>query len=93
MGAGEGGEEQEAAGGEGVAPGAGGGHVGEDAGLDNVLCERRWRSVKCDNIYLNQFDSVRQLQAGLRDDFDLYNHGRPRQSLNYRTPAEGQFVL
>ena len=31
MGAGEGGEEQEAAGGEGVAPGAGGGHVGEDA--------------------------------------------------------------
>ena len=29
---GEVGEEQEAAGGEGVAPGAGGGHVGEDAG-------------------------------------------------------------
>ncbi len=28
---GEGGEEQEAAGGEGVAPGAGGAHVGEDA--------------------------------------------------------------
>ena len=62
-------------------------------GLDNVFCERRWRSVECDNIYLQQYDSVRQLQAGLRDDFDLYNHGRPRQSLNYRTPAEEQFVL
>ena len=62
-------------------------------GLDNVFCERRWRSVKYDNIYLQQYDSVRQLQAGLRDDFDLCNHGRPRQSLNYRTPAEEQFVL
>ena len=49
-------------------------------GLDNVFCERRWRSVKCDNIYLNQYDTVRQLQAGLRDDFDLYNHGRPKVS-------------
>ena len=62
-------------------------------GLDNVFCERRWRSVEYDNIYLQQYDSVRQLQAGLSDYFDLYNHGRPRQSLNYRTPAEERFVL
>ena len=89
---GEGGEEQEAAGGEGVAPGRGWA-CWRGRGLDNVFCERRWRSVKCDNIYLQQFDSVRQLQAGLSDDFDLYYHGRPRQSLNYRTPAEERFVL
>ena len=36
---------------------------------------------------------MRQLQAGLSDYFDFYNHGRPHQSLNYRTPAEEHFVL
>ena len=57
--------------------------------LDNVcFCERLWRSVKYENNYLQQYDSVRQLQAGLSDYFDFYNHERPHQSLNYRTPAE-----
>ena len=27
--------------------------------LDNVFCERLWRSVKYENIYLNQYDAVR----------------------------------
>ena len=61
--------------------------------LDNVFCERLWRSVKYENIYLNQYDTVRQPQAGLSAYFDFYNHERPHQSLNYRTPAEEHFVL
>ena len=58
-------------------------HVNMDGrarALDNVFCERLWRSVKYENIYLNQYDSVRQLQAGLSDDFDFYNHESPHQS-------------
>ena len=66
---------------------------GRGRALDNVFCERLWRSVKYENIYLQQYDSVRQLQAGLSDYFDFYNHERPHQSLNYRTPAEEHFVL
>ena len=61
--------------------------------LENIFCERLWRSVKYENIYLNQYDKVRQLQAGLSAYFDFYNHERPHQSLNYRTPAEEQFAL
>ena len=61
--------------------------------LDNVFCERLWRSVKYENIYLNQFDREGQLHAGLSAHFDFYNHERPHQSLNYRTPAEEHFVL
>ena len=60
--------------------------------LDNVLCERLSRSVKHENILLNQYDTVRQLQACLSDDFDFYNHERPHQSLNYRPPAEERFM-
>ena len=48
---------------------------GRGRALDNVFCERLWRSVKYENIYLQQYDSVRQLQAGLSDYFDFYNHG------------------
>ena len=61
--------------------------------LDNVFCERSWRSVKYENIYLNQYDTVRQLQTGLTAYFDFYNYERPHQSLNYRKPAEEHFVL
>ena len=61
--------------------------------LDNVFCERLRRSVKYENIHLNQYDTVRQLQTGLTAYFDIYNHERPHQSLNYRTPAEEHFVL
>ena len=61
--------------------------------LDNAFCERLWRSVKLENIYLNQYDTVRELPTGLCVYFDFYNHERPHQSLNYRTPAEEHFVL
>ena len=66
---------------------------GRGRALDNDFCERLWRSVKYENSYLNQYDTVRQLQAGLCDDFDFYNHGRPHQSPDYRTLAEGRCVL
>ncbi|MCY4090687.1 MAG: integrase core domain-containing protein [Caldilineaceae bacterium] len=66
---------------------------GRGRALDNVFCERLWRSVKYENIYLNQYDTVRQLDAGLTGYFDYSNHARPHQSLNCRTPAEEHFVL
>ena len=66
---------------------------GRGRALDNVYCESLSRSVKYENIYLNQYDTVRQLQTGLTAYFDFYNHERPHQSHNYRTPAEKRFVL
>ena len=66
---------------------------GRGRALDNVFCERLWRSVKYENINLNQYDTVRQLQTSLTAYFDFYNHERPHQSLIYRTPPEEHFVL
>ena len=31
---------------------------------DNVFCERLWRSVKYENIYLSRHETVPQLQIG-----------------------------
>lgn len=61
---------------------------GRGRALDNVFVERLWRSVKYENIYLNDYQSVSDLYAGLDEYFQFYNHERPHSSLDGRTPAE-----
>jgi putative transposase len=56
--------------------------------LDNVFVERLWRSVKYENIYLHGYESVPALEQGLACYWPFYNHERPHQALDYRTPAE-----
>jgi putative transposase len=56
--------------------------------LDNVFIERLWRSVKYENIYLNDYQSVSALSQGLRDYFVFYNTERPHSALDGQTPAE-----
>jgi putative transposase len=55
--------------------------------LDNVFVERLWRSVKQEDIYINRYEAVPQLQQGLGRYFPYYNEERFHQSLDYRTPA------
>lgn len=65
--------------------------------LDNVFVERLWRSVKYEEIYLNEYRTVPELKEGLGRYFGFYNHQRPHQSLGYQAPSEvhygGQSVL
>jgi putative transposase len=56
--------------------------------LDNVFVERLWRSVKYEDVYLRCYESVPELERGLRAYFAFYNQERFHQSLAYRTPAE-----
>ena len=55
--------------------------------LDNVFVERLWRSVKYEDVYLKRYESVGELERGLRAYFGFYNTERLHQSLEYRTPA------
>lgn len=55
--------------------------------LANVFTERLWRSVKYEDIYLKDYDSVPALFRGLDAYFAFYNHERPHQGLDYQTPA------
>jgi putative transposase len=64
---------------------------GRNRALDNIFTERLWRTVKYENIYICEYESPRQLRAGLNDYFIHYNHHRPHQSLGYRTPAQIYF--
>lgn len=64
--------------------------VGDGRGrvFDNIFIERLWRSVKYEEVYLNDYDSVNTACRRLRDYFNFYNQERFHQSLNYLTPHE-----
>jgi putative transposase len=61
---------------------------GKGRALDNVFVERLWRSVKYEEVYPNDYASPREAREGLTRYLTFYNHERPHQALNYRTPAE-----
>jgi putative transposase len=60
--------------------------------MDNIFTERLWRSVKYEEVYLNEYETPRQVRTGLAAYFAFYNHKRLHQSLDYRTPAELHFA-
>ena len=61
---------------------------GRGRALDNVFVERLWRTVKYEEIYLKAYEGVAECRQGLEWYFPFYNHERPHQSLDYRTPWE-----
>ena len=60
---------------------------GRGRALDNVFVERLWRSVKYEDIYIKDYQSVPELILGLEHYFRHYNNERPHQGLNGKTPA------
>ena len=60
---------------------------GRGRALDNIFIERLWRSVKYEEVYLNDYQGVSAAVSGLSCYFQFYNHQRLHQSLGYRTPA------
>ena len=65
---------------------------GRGRAFDNIFIERLWRSVKYEDIYINDYATVLALDQGLQRYFSFYNHDRPHQSLEYRVPAEVHFA-
>lgn len=55
--------------------------------LDNVFVERLWRSLKYEEVYLNEYDDLVDGRVGIGRYFVFYNGRRPHQSLGYQTPA------
>lgn len=56
--------------------------------MDNIFIERLWRSVKYEDIYIKEYESVEDLRKGLKRYFQHYNTNRPHQTFEGKTPSE-----
>ena len=61
---------------------------GRGRALDNIFVERLWRSVKYEEVYIKDYQSVSEAERNLRAYFTFYNQERLHQSLDYQTPAQ-----
>jgi putative transposase len=60
---------------------------GRGRALDNIFVERLWRSVKYEEVYLKEYQSMAQAVEGIGAYFRFYNTQRPHQSLGNQTPG------
>lgn len=61
---------------------------GKGRATDNIAIERFWRSAKCERIYLNEYNSIKELKEDVRDYIEFYNYRRFHQTLKYKKPME-----
>jgi len=56
--------------------------------FDNIFIERLWRTVKVEEVYLRDYQTVAEVNYYLGRYFEFYNNQRLHQALGYRTPAK-----
>ncbi|OIO70803.1 MAG: hypothetical protein COW19_04860 [Zetaproteobacteria bacterium CG12_big_fil_rev_8_21_14_0_65_55_1124] len=64
---------------------------GKGCWMDNVFIEWLWRSVKYEEVYIKEYDSVTGLVQLLKQYFNFFNFERPYQALDGKTLAELYF--
>jgi len=64
---------------------------GKGRATDNIAIERFWRSAKVERIYLNQYNTIKELKEDLIDYMDFYNFRRFHETLNYKKPMNVYF--
>ena len=61
---------------------------GKGRATDNICIERFWRTIKYEEIYLNEYKNIKQLNRAIGKYMDLYNKRRLHSSIEYKTPNE-----
>lgn len=61
---------------------------GKSRWADNIMIERWFRSLKTELIYINEFNSPRELRRAISQYVNEYNTLRPHQALDYATPED-----
>ena len=56
--------------------------------LDNIFCERLWRSLKYEEVYLKAYATTAEARTEIGKWFTFYNDERPHQALDYLTPRQ-----
>jgi len=61
---------------------------GKGRATDNAFIERLWRTVKYENVYMNEYQNGIELYKGLEQFFHNYNNKRRHSSIDYNRPAD-----
>jgi len=61
---------------------------GRGRATDNICIERFWRSAKVERIYLNEYNSIKELKDDVREYMEFYNYRRFHETLDYKKPME-----
>jgi putative transposase len=61
---------------------------GRGRALDNIFVERFFRTLKYEDIYLNEYENPRALRRGLNHYISFYNEERLHEALDYNRPAD-----
>lgn len=61
--------------------------------LDNVFIERLWRSLKYEDVYLNNYETGGEARVGIGNWMRFYNTLRPHSSLGGISPDRFYFGL
>jgi len=56
--------------------------------FDNIFIERLWRTVKVEEVYIKDYQTVAEASLGLGRYIEFYNNERFHENLGYCTPAE-----
>jgi putative transposase len=64
---------------------------GKGRAFDNIFTERLWRTVKYEEVYVEDYRVVDEAWQGLSRYFGFYNDERLHQALGYLTPREVHF--
>ena len=57
-------------------------------GTPEIFIERLWRTVKVEEVYIKDYQTVAEASLGLGRYIEFYNNERLHENLGYRTPAE-----
>ena len=55
---------------------------------DNIAIERLWRTIKCERVYLQNYQNMMELKEDLKNYLFFYNYHRFHQTLQYKKPME-----
>jgi len=66
---------------------------GKSRWADNIMIERWFRSLKTENLYINEYSTPRSLRRGIAEYIEQYNTERPHEALGYRTPDDVYFSI
>jgi len=55
---------------------------------DNICIERFWRTIKYEEIYLNEYKNIKELNRAIEIYMNSYNKKRLHSAIGYKTPNE-----